>query len=76
VARLTNDGSAVGPGSYDPKHGYERGNPRGSPNMAVDRTVRGDLVVRNATERQVGPGAYNPMKGVGSSLKNPTIARG
>ena len=75
VARLTNDGRAVGPGSYDPKHAYERGH-RGSPNMAVDRTVRANHFVRNATERQVGPGAYHPIPEVDRSLKTNTIARG
>jgi len=51
VARLTNDGSTVGPGSYDPKHGHERAHPRGSPNMAVDRTVRAEHFIKYTTER-------------------------
>ena len=76
VARLTNDGRAVGPGSYDPKHAHERGNPRGSPNMAIDRTVRADLWEAKGTERQVGPGAYHAQREVDRTIKNPTIARG
>jgi len=44
--------------------------------MAVDRTVRKDHFVRNATERQVGPGAYHPVQEVDRSLKTNTIARG
>ena len=76
VARLTNDGRGVGPGSYDPKHAHERGNPRGSPNMAIDRTVRADLWEAKGTERQVGPGAYHAQREVDRTIKNPTIARG
>jgi hypothetical protein len=44
--------------------------------MAVDRTVRAEHFIKSTTERQVGPGAYQPKREVDRSLKNPTIARG
>lgn len=44
--------------------------------MAVDRTVRAEHFIKSTTERNVGPGAYQPKREVDRSLKTNTIARG
>ena len=74
VARLTNVGKEIGPGSYDPKPIDNRKSPT---NMAIDKSTRAEhFLINNNNETHVGPQAYNIKQEVDRSIKNPTIARG
>lgn len=75
VARLTNDGSGVGPGSYNPKAKYSQARVKGAPAMATDKTMRGDHFVKSTAALKVGPGSYSIKHEIDRSIQNPTIAR-
>lgn len=75
VARLTNDGSGVGPGSYNPKAVFSKARVKGAPAMATDKTMRGEHFIRNTPALKVGPGSYTINHEIDRSIKNPTIAR-
>ena len=73
VARLTNDGRAVGPGSYDIK-GTINTSPR-TVDYRSDKTRRPEIFVKSQTQKQVGPGSYHASNLIDRSIKNPTIPR-
>lgn len=77
VARLTNDGSKIGPGAYnvDSAHKKALPSPKKVGNWAVDKTKRQENFVKKTTSKVVGPGAYNNAQTIDSSIKNPTIPR-
>ena len=76
VARLTDDGSTVGPGSYNVARAYKANSPSAKgADWSINKTRRVDHFVRNGTEAEVGPGAYHISKYVDRSIKNPTIPR-
>lgn len=67
VARLTNDGREVGPGSYDPRY-VENKVVKGSPNMGIDKTKRSDHFSNNS-KLQIGPGSYNIKPEIDRKIK-------
>ena len=77
VARLTNDGSTVGPGAYDLDKAFRANaaSPKGGDNWSVNKTRRQEHFVSKRTEQGVGPGAYQLGKFIDRSIKNPTIPR-
>lgn len=76
VARLTDDGSSVGPGSYNVATAFKANSPSGrGADWSINKTKRVDHFVRNRTEAEVGPGAYHISKYVDRSIQNPTIPR-
>jgi len=76
VARLTDDGSSVGPGSYNVDRAFKANSPSAKgADWSINRTRRQDHFVRNRTEAEVGPGAYHISKYVDRSIQNPTIPR-
>ena len=77
VARLTNDGSAVGPGAYDLDKAFRANapSPKGGDNWSVNKTRRTDQFVSRRTDQGVGPGAYQLGRFIDRSIKNPTIPR-
>ena len=60
VARLTNDGSHIGPGSYNTVEAFKASSP--SPRMvdrwANNKSMRPEIFVKKSTIEEVGPGAY------------------
>ena len=58
VARLKNDASIVGPGSYNPNK-IDKYNKSRSPNMFIDKTKRTNNFEKSFTETRVGPGTYS-----------------
>lgn len=60
VARLTDDGSAVGPGSYNVERAYKANSPQTKgADWSINKSQRKDHFVRNQTQSEVGPGAYH-----------------
>jgi hypothetical protein len=77
VARLTNDGSKIGPGAYNLDEAYKKAlsSPKKVGDWAVDRTKRQENFISKSTTKAVGPGAYNTYATLDHSIKNPTIPR-
>lgn len=61
VARLTNDGSTVGPGQYNVDQAYKANSPspRGGDNWSINKTKRPDIFIKKTTQKSVGPGSYS-----------------
>ena len=77
VARLTDDGSTVGPGSYNVAKAFKANSPsaKGANDWSINRTRRQDHFIGRGTGNDVGPGAYHISKYVDRSIQNPTIPR-
>ena len=78
VARLTNDGSTLGPGAYnvDQSSRVLGASPRGAVKWQHSKSRRmGDVAGKTQTSTLVGPGAYNTMKKLDRTIQNPTIPR-
>lgn len=77
VARLTNDGSALGPGSYnvDSSSKVVSSSPRGAIKWANSTSTRRDHFTKTHNQRDVGPGSYQPNKTAKTAIANPTIPR-
>ena len=77
VARLTNDGSKIGPGAYNIDEAYKKAmpSPKKVSDWGVDKTKRPENFIHNSSTKGVGPGAYNTYATLDSSIKNPTIPR-
>lgn len=77
VARLTNDGSTLGPGSYnvDQSSKVISASPRGAIKWSNSKSVRQDYFTKTFTQKNVGPGSYNVKKGLNRTIENPTIPR-
>lgn len=61
VARLTNDGSSLGPGAYnvDKSSKTQAQSPRGAVKWSHSKSKRPDNFTKTYTQLEVGPGAYN-----------------
>jgi hypothetical protein len=70
VARLTNDGSKIGPGAYNVESAYKKSmaSPKKVDNWAVDKTKRQENFVKKTTSKIVGPGAYNNANTLDTSI--------
>ena len=78
VARLTNDGSNVGPGHYNIDQAYKANSPspRGGDNWMVNKTKRQDIFVQKSTQKSVGPGSYSiDASQSRHTINQPTIPR-
>jgi len=77
VARLTNDGSALGPGSYnvDSSSKVIAPSPRGAVKWSNSKTARRDHFTKTHNQMNVGPGSYQPNKTSKTVIANPTIPR-
>jgi hypothetical protein len=77
VARLTNDGSGLGPGSYnvDQSSKAVSQSPRGAIKWANSKSVRQEHFVKTYTQSHVGPGSYSAKQAINRSIENPTIPR-
>jgi hypothetical protein len=78
VARLTNDGSTLGPGAYDVDKSSKTQamSPRGAIKWSNSKSKRPDFFTRTYTEQGVGPGSYHlRAKTIDRSITNPTIPR-
>lgn len=73
VARLTNEGKEIGPGSYN-VHESELKNKKGSPNMGVDNTMRSNPFANTSTSG-VGPGSYQVSIDIDRKIRTQTIPR-
>lgn len=77
VARLTNDGSSLGPGSYNIDQSIKAiiSSPKGAIKWSNQKTKRQENFVKTFTQSDVGPGAYFVNKDFNRSINNPTIPR-
>lgn len=78
VARLTNDGSTIGPGSYnlDKSSRAIQQSPRGGIKWAHQKSKKiNDNFTKGSTGNTVGPGAYENRRRPDRSIPNPTIPR-
>ena len=77
VARLTNDGSALGPGSYNIAESsrHLQKSPKGSVNWVNSKSKRDEHFIKTFTQRTVGPGSYQNNQQINRSINNPTIPR-
>lgn len=77
VARLTNDGSSLGPGSYnvDQSSKFVSQSPRGTIKWQNSKSKRQEHFVKTFTQKNVGPGSYNSKKDMNRTIENPTIPR-
>jgi hypothetical protein len=77
VARLTNDGSQLGPGAYNVINSSKHlaTSVKGTVRWGNSKSTRQDHFTKNFTSPEVGPGAYHPKKKIDRSIHNPTIPR-
>jgi len=77
VARLTNDGSTIGPGAYnvDKSSKTIHASPKGTIKWTHSKSKRPDFFTKTFTQQEVGPGAYTFQKELDRSIGNPTIPR-
>lgn len=79
VARLTNDGSNLGPGAYniDSSSKALAQSPKGAITWQNSKSKRTEHFVKKFTQTEVGPGAYQLDKKpfMDRSIYNPTIPR-
>lgn len=78
VARLTNDGSNVGPASYNVDKSFKALNhssPKVANNYAIDNSRRMQNTVPCSTNEQIGPGAYKIELKYDKGIDRPTVAR-
>ena len=77
VARLTNDGSTLGPGSYniDQSSRALAQSPKGAIKWTHSRSQRDEHFVKSFTDKVVGPGSYENAHKIDRKIQNPTIPR-
>lgn len=78
VARLTNDGSSIGPGSYNVDEASKtiKSSPRGGVKWSNQKSHRmKEHFIKTTTDLSVGPGAYQTTRSIDRSIPNPTIPR-
>lgn len=77
VARLTEDGGAVGPGSYNLEmaHKASMPSPKGIDNWLKNKTKRRNHFTQSTTGKELGPGTYAIERAIDRSIHNPTIPR-
>ena len=74
MSRLIDDPAKVGPGSYETSFA-NRTSPRGAVGWGQQVTKERLKHAMSATSPKVGPGAYNPLKGVDKKPKSMTVGR-
>lgn len=77
MARLTNDGSQLGPGAYNVATSSKAlaASPKGGVKWGYSRSKRGEHFVKTTTQKDVGPGKYSPRAKIDRTINNPTIPR-
>ena len=79
VARLTNDGSNLGPGAYnvDSASKVTAVSPKGTIAWQNSKTKRKEHFIKTFTQQDIGPGAYqfDVKPFMTTSIYNPTIPR-
>ena len=78
VAKLTNDGSTLGPGSYNVDKASKTiaASPRMGVKWGHSHSKRPDYFTKTYTQKEVGPGKYSPLSNtLDRSINNPTIPR-
>ena len=77
VARLTNDGSNVGPGAYNTieAHKAQSPSPRHVERWKNNKSTRPDIFISKNTTEDVGPASYNINMSPDRAIRNPTIPR-
>ena len=77
VARLTNDGSSLGPGSYnvDQSSKFVSASPKGAIKWQNSKSKRQDHFTKTFTQKNVGPGSYNSKININRTIESSTIPR-
>ena len=77
VARLTNDGSTLGPGAYNVDQSFKTiaQSPRLTTKWAHSKSKRPDHFNKTFQSNQVSPASYSAKKNQDRSILNPTIPR-
>ena len=77
MARLTNDGSTLGPGAYnvDKSSKTIAQSPKFTTKWANSKSKRPDHFNKTFQQNQVSPASYSAKKNQDRSIQNPTIPR-